>query len=325
VHGDYVHLQKNPQYYDKNLPRCERLEQQIQIGSSGGTLQLMRFELGDIDLYSLEDTPTPDYLRLRRAPQWQPNILHAPMMDVRYLCMNTELKPFDNKLVRQAVNYAINKERIVATLAGRVQAARGVLPPGMPAYNARLKSYDYDPDKARALLKQAGYQDDPAHPVALWYADMLWYPYAAQSIQQDLKQVSMTINLKSMTYPELKAAGGRRKNVPLSIMGWLQDFPDPANFLDVLFNGKSITPTASLNRSFYSNPQVNALLDAAGVELDRARRMKMYQEAEQMIVNDAPIVPLVHTERYVAHQPWIKGYKLHPMWSSRYEYVKVER
>jgi ABC-type transport system substrate-binding protein len=325
VHGDYVHFKKNPRYYDKSLPRAARLEQQIQIGSASGTLQLMRFELGDIDLYSLEDTPTPDYLRLKRDPKWQPYILHAPMMDVRYLCMNTELKPFDNRLVRQAVNYAINKERIVATLAGRVQAARGVLPPGMPAYNPHLQGYDYDPDKARALLKKAGYKDDPAHPLTLWYADMVWYPYAAQSIQQDLKRVGMTVNLKSTTYPELKAAGGQRKNVPLSIMGWLQDFPDPANFLDVLFNGKNITQTASLNRSFYSNPRVNALLDAAGTELNHARRMKMYQQAEQLIMNDAPWVPLVHTERYVAHQPWIEGFTLHPMWAARYEYVKVNR
>jgi ABC-type transport system substrate-binding protein len=239
--------------------------------------------------------------------------------------MNTEMKPFDNKLVRQAMNHAINKQRIVATQAGRVQAANGILPPGMPAYNKQLQGYDYNPDKARALLKQAGYTDDTAHPITLWYADMLWYPNAAQMIQQDLKTVGMTINLKSMTYPELKAAGGQRKRVPLSIMGWLQDYPDPANFLDVLFNSKGITENASLNRAFYSNPQVDALLNAAGVELNRNKRLRMYSRVEQLIMDDAPWVPLVHTERYVAHQPWIEGYKLHPMWSARYEYAKVNR
>lgn len=322
VHDDHVHLRKNPDFYDKNLPRCERIEQ---LSGGADTLHLMRFELGDVDVYSLEETAAPDYLRIIREQKWKPYIEHAPMMDVRYLCMNTEIKPFDNKLVRQAMNHAINKARIASTLAGRVQVAKGVLPPGMPAYNPNLRGYKYNPDEARTLLKQAAYRDDSANPVVLWYADMLWYPTAAQMIQQDLKAVGMTLNLKSMTYPELKTAGGTRKKVPLSIMGWIQDYPDPANFLDVLLNGKNITESSSLNRAFYSNPQVNTILDAAGTELNRAKRLKMYQQAEQMVMDDAPWVPLVHTERYVAYQPWVEGYHLHPMWSSRYEFVRVNR
>lgn len=323
VHNDHLVLKKNPYYYDKSLPRCERIEQQV---GGATTLHLMRFELGDVDVYSLEDTAAPDYLRLKRDAKWQPLIEHAPMMDVRYLCMNTEIKPFDNKLVRQAVNYAINKQRIAQTLAGRVQVAKGVLPPGMPGYNPHLKSYDYDPQKARELLKQSGYKDDPSHPILLYYGTTLWYPDAAQMIQQDLKQIGMSVTIKGVTYsPELKTLSGQRKQVAISIQGWVQDFPDPANFLDVLLNGKNITQTASLNRAFYSNPKVNQLLDAAGMELNRAKRLKMYQQAEQMVMDDAPWVPLVHTERYVAHQSWIEGYKLHPMWSARYEYVKVNR
>lgn len=327
AHDKHVHLRRNPEYFVKGLPRCERIQQQI---GGADTLRLMQFELGDIDVYNMEETAAPDYMRLTRDSKWQKQISHAPMMDVRYLCMNNEVAPFDNKLVRQAVNHAINKERIVSTLAGRVQAARGVLPPGMPGYNPQLKGYDYDPEKARALLKKSGYKDNPNQPPVLWYATMVWYPAAAQMIQQDLKQIGMTINLKSMTYPELKTAGGTRSTkdkpgVPMSIMGWIQDYPDPANFLDVLFNAKGIKPVSSLNRAFYSNPQVNKLLDEAGVELDRAKRLKMYQRAEQLIMDDAPWVPLVHTERYVATQPWVDGYKLHPMWSSRLEYVAVQK
>jgi len=109
----------------------------------------------------------------------------------------------------------------------------------------------------------------------------------------------------------------------MGLMGWIQDFPDPSNFLDVLFNTKAITETASQNRAFYSNPKVDKLLDAALTENDRARRLKMYQEAERIIVADAPWVFLHHTERYVVSQPWIDGYKIHPMWSERFEYVEV--
>lgn len=320
VHDTRVKIEKNPDYYDGSLPKAEGVE--LQIGG-GDTLQMMRFELGDIDVYSLEETAAPDYLRLTRAEKWKGLIEHAPMMDVRYLCMNTEMAPFNNKLVRQAVNHAINKERIVSTQAGRIEAAKGILPPGMPGYNARLKGHDYNPTKARELLKKAGFKND--QNITLLYPNMFWYPAAAQTIQQDLKQIGMNINLKSANYPEVKTASGQRKNTQLSIMGWIQDYPDPSNFLDVMFNTKAITQTSSLNRAFYSNPQVDKLLNAASTELNRPNRLKMYGAAEQQIVDDAAWVPLAHTERYVAHQSWIEGYKLHPMWSSRYEYVQVNR
>jgi ABC-type transport system substrate-binding protein len=245
------------------------------------------------------------------------------MMDIRYLCLNTEVKPLDNVLVRRAMNHAIDRQRIARLVAGRVEIARGVLPPGMPGYNPQLRGYDYDPQKAKQLLRQAGYEK--GFTVTLWYATTLWYPKGAQSIQQDLKRVGVTVNLKAVTYPELKTAAGTRKKVAMSIIGWIQDFPDPSNFLDVLFNGKNITETASNNRAFYSNPQVNKLLAAASIEQNHKRRLELYQQVEKLIVADAPWVFLNHTERYVVHQPWIKGFRLHPMWSARYEYVGVER
>ena len=320
IHDSRLEIEKNPDYYDKSLPKSNGVE--LQIGG-GDTLQMMRFELGDIDIYSLEETAAPDYLRLKRDKKWGSLIEHAPMMDVRYLCMNTEIAPFNNKLVREAVSYAINKKRIISTQAGRIEAAKGILPPGMPAYNANLQGFEYNPDKARTLLKKAGFKNDQS--ITLLYPNLFWYPSAAQTIQQDLKQIGMDINLKSANYPEVKTASGQRKKTQLSIMGWLQDYPDPSNFLDVMFNSKAITETSSLNRAFYSNPKVDKLLNDASTELNRPLRLKMYGEAEQQIVRDAPWVPLAHTERYVAHQPWIEGYKLHPMWSARYEYVQVNR
>ncbi|MDQ3814443.1 MAG: ABC transporter substrate-binding protein, partial [Armatimonadota bacterium] len=301
VHDGWLHLRKNPNYFEPGLPKCERIE--LSIGISP-TLQIMLFDQGHIDILSLEDVASPDYLRLKQDPKWQPYMLHAPMMDIRYVCLNTELKPFDNVLVRRAMNYAVNRERIAAMLAQRVTLAKGPLPPGMPAYNPHLFQYSYDPAKAKQLLKQAGYANGFSSPVTLWYATNLpWYEKAAQSIKEDLKQVGIEINLKATTYPELKTAAGKRRNIQMCIIGWIQDFLDPANFLDVLLNGHNITDTASNNRAFYSNPKVNKLLDAAGVEVNKAKRLKLYQEAEKMIDADAPRVFLHHTERYLIHQP----------------------
>ncbi len=321
VHDGWISLEKNPTYFHPELPRAKRIE--VQFGLSS-TLQLMLFEQGALDLLTISDALPPDFLRLTSDPKWKPYILSGPMMDVRYLALNTEMKPFNDIRVRRAMNYAINRERIVGFLTGRAVRAGGILPEGMPAYDAKLKGYEYDPKKARQLLKEAGYKDNPDAPIPLIYGTAdAWIGKAAQSIQQDLKDAGMSVSLKAMPYAEMKAQAGKRKSAPLSINGWLQDFPDPANFLDVLFNQKSITPVSSVNRAFYSNPKVNELLDKAAVETNRAERLAMYQQIEKQIVTDAPWVPLMHTERFVVRQPWVDGYALHPMWSAVYEPVSV--
>jgi ABC-type transport system substrate-binding protein len=319
VHDGWLILEKNPKYFRPDLPRANRIE--VHFGNSS-TLQIMRFEQGQTDVINISDANPPDYLRLKNAPRWQASIQHAPMMDIRYLCMNTQKKPFDNVLVRRAMNYAINRQRIASVLAGRATLARGPLPPGMPGYNSNLQGYDYDPARAKALIKEAGYEGKFPQ-ITLWYStNEPWYGKAAQTIQADLKAIGISINIKGVRYAELKTMAGRKGQIEMSLMGWLQDFPDPSNFLDPLFNARSISNEASLNRAFYSNPKVNQLLDTALVEQNREKRLTMYQEAEQQIVQDAPLVFLHHTERYVTHQPWIEGYKLHPMWSERLEFVK---
>jgi oligopeptide transport system substrate-binding protein len=322
THDVGLKLEKNPDYYDKSLPKCERIE--VEMGNSS-PLQMMRFERGDNDILSLTAAFPPDFARFKRDPKWQARMQRAPMTDVRYMILNTELKPFDNKLVRQAVNCAVNKERILAFRAGRAVVAKGVLPPNLPGYHPNLRSYEYNPQKARRLLKEAGFKDDPRNPPVLWYAVRSdpWYPAAASSIQQDLKAVGISIALKAVTYPELKVAAGTRKNCHLAIIGWIGDFPDPSNFLDVLLNGEKITDTASNNRAFYNNPKVNALLDAALVETNASKRLKRYGEAEQMVMDDAPWVPLNHSERFVVTQPHVTGYRLHPAWNEVYETVAV--
>ncbi|HEX9997798.1 MAG TPA: ABC transporter substrate-binding protein [Abditibacterium sp.] len=322
VHDGWLTLDKNPDYFRPEIPKAKRIEARFGVSAS---LQTMLYEQGAIDILGISDAFAPDFRRLSSEEPWKEQVLHAPMMDVRYLCINNEKKPFTDVRVRQAVNYAIDRDRIVGFLTGRATKARGALPPGMPAFNPKLFQYGYDPEKARQLLREAGWKPNSGTPIPLLYAtNEQWYGKAAQSIKEDLKRVGITISLVPMRYGDLKAQAGQRGKSSLALMGWLQDFPDPANFLDVLFNAKSISETASVNRAFYSNPRVTKLLDAAGIETDRAKRLQMYQEIEKIVVADAPWVFLHHTERYVVRQPWVKGFNLHPMWSATYEKVGVE-
>ena len=324
VHDGWLTLVKNPNYFRPDLPKCERIEVQFGISSS---LQNMLYEQGALDILTISDAYAPDFLRLTKTQPWKNQVLSAPMMDIRYLAMNNEVKPFDNLKVRQAVNTAINRARIASYLTGRVKLAHGALPPGMPAYNPALKGYPYDPAKARALLKASGYKDDPKAPIPLLYAtNEQWYGKAAQSIKEDLREIGMTISIKPLRYGDLKVKAGLRgpNGSKLALMGWLMDFPDPANFLDPLFNSKSISQNASLNRSFYSKQRVDALLNQGLTMPPGPARLKIYEEAEKIIVDDAPIVFLHHSQRYLIRQPWVKNFEISPAWSATYEDVIVE-
>lgn len=319
VHDGWMVLKANPNYFEPNVPRLKRIETRFGISTA---LQTMLFEQGAIDVLAITDAFPADFLRLKNAQKWKPLLLDAPLMDIRYMSINNELPQFADARVRRAFNHAINRQRITGFLTGRAEVASGPLPPGLPGYGPNHRGYDYNPQKAKTLLRAANWNQKA--PLELIYpTNEPWYGKAAQSIQADLKAVGVSVDLEPLRYGDLKAkAGLRGKNgAQLALQGWLQDYPDPANFLDPLYSSRSIKPQASLNRSFYSNAQVDALLDAARVETERETRLEMYRKAEKQIVDDAPMVFLHHTQRYVVRQPWVENYYLHPMWSGVYEVV----
>ncbi|BCM93286.1 putative D,D-dipeptide-binding periplasmic protein DdpA [Abditibacteriota bacterium] len=319
VHDSSLRLTKNPNYFRPGFPRSNALEAQFGISS---TLQTMLFEQGAIDVLPITDAFPADFLRMKNSPKWKGLIADAPMMDIRYMAMNTEVAPFKDRRVRQAICYAINRDRIVSFLTGRASKARGAMPEGVQSYDPKLFSYPYDPAKAKLLLKEANFKSSETLPLLFSTAEP-WYAKAAQSIQQDLAAVGIKVDTKGMRYGDLKAIAGRRGPTGgrLVIQGWIQDFPDPSNYLDPLFNGRSISSTASLNRSFYSNPKVNKLLDEALEMPNSPARWQKYQEAQRIIVDDAPVVFLHNTRRYIIRQPRIQGFRLHPAWSSTYEFL----
>jgi oligopeptide transport system substrate-binding protein len=322
VHDGWLTIERNPDYFREGVPKLKRVETQFGIGSS---LQIMLYEQGNTDIQDITSSFPPDFLRLKENSPWREQIQHAPLMDLRYIALNNEFPPFNDKRVRQAVNYAIKRERIAGFLTGRVTLAKGVMPPGMPGFNPNLRGYDYNPTKAKALLREANFKNG-SRPIPLLYPTTeQWYAKAAQSIKADLKSVGMEVDLIPLRYSDLRAKAGTRgaQGSRMAIMGWLQDYPDPSNFFDPLFATRSIQKVSSLNRSFYSNPKIDSLLESGLRETVPEKRYKLYREAEEIIVDDAPIVFLHHSENYVAKQNWVKGPVLHPMWSAVYEQLET--
>jgi ABC-type transport system substrate-binding protein len=251
-----------------------------------------------------------------KAPRLKTQTLHIVTLSTDYLGMNCRMKPFDDVRVRRAFNYAIRKDKLIAILNGRGVVARGILPPGLPGYDSLVAGYSYDPVKAHQLLEAAGVS--PQFAPQIWFRADQNETILAESIQQDLALVGVHAVLKPLAWAPLLEAVRQPDSVELASLGWEADFPDPANFLEVLFSRKQ---WGDNNDTFYDNSDVDRLLAAAAPVSDLTQRYQLYDAAQKMILADAPWVPLYHRVTYVICQPWVQDYILNPMRPTRFERV----
>jgi ABC-type transport system substrate-binding protein len=283
-------------------------------------LMLMMLDRGDLDQVVASVAQAIQSRRDPRRRDWL-QFVESPELD--YFFMNTEVKPFDDPRVRQAVNYAIDKERLLKLVGGLAVVAHGVVPPSIPWSNPTLPDYSHDPAKARALLREAGFPN--GFKTQLWYGvDAHLFARLAEGIQQDLAQVGIDAELQSASYAAFQTKTETRGQAPCGVYGWTQDYPDPSDFLDVLLNGERITDTDCNNASFYNNPEVNRRLDAAAQSMDPAERTRLFREGEDLIMRDAPWVPLVHEHIPVLYHPRVHGANPHPVWLWRYERMWIK-
>lgn len=318
----HLHFARNPLYPRPDRQYLDGID--VQLGGDT-TLHLMMFERGELDIAEINDNPgipIPDFLRIARSPRWHNLLERMPVASSEFLSMNVELPPFDDVRVRQAMNYAINKEKLVHLMHGMVMPASGILPATMPGFNTNLLGYGYNPARARQLLAAAGHPN--GFSFKLWIVSPSESP-VPDSIQYDLKQVGINAELKPVTFASLLDSEERRHAVECSLGAWSQDYPDPSDFLDVMFNGNRITDEGCQNTSFYNNPAVNQLLGEAATCADSQHRLRLYQQAEQTIVTDAPFVPLDHPYTYALHQPWLHGVGLHPVLYFRFERMWLDK
>jgi oligopeptide transport system substrate-binding protein len=312
--GQRLVLVRNPHYFIPDLPKVDAIVALIGVNEE---LQWLKFEAGEIDVSSI---PPAEFTYVMKTPRLKALTIHHVTATTDYLGMNCQMAPFDDVRVRRAFNYAVNKEKLVAILNGRGVVARGVLPPGMPGYDPDIGGYPYDPAKARRLLEEAGVRQGFA-PVVWLTADPTMM-ILGQSIQQDLALVGVDLVLKPVAWGPLLDAVREPRTAQLFLLGWGADFPDPQNFLEVLF---SKAQWGANNDTFYSDPKVEELLAQASVVAEPTRRYALYQQIQQLIVSDAPWVFLYHPVAYVIRQPWVRGIQLHPLRPARLDYIYLAR
>jgi oligopeptide transport system substrate-binding protein len=268
------------------------------------------YESGEIDMTGVYSV---DVARLQDpADPLHADLRSGVSLCTDYVVFDVSQPPFDDVKVRQAFTLAFDRQKYIDVVNNGVGIlAKGLYPPAMPGYDLNMQGLPYDPEQARQLLAESKYGGPQELPTIIFTDAGIGNSAGAsvaamaQMWQQNLG-VTITIeNLEPDKYYDLLYSGHHGQ---LFSGGWCADYPDPENFADVLFHSG-----AQQNNGNYSNPGLDSLLDQARLEKDVTRRIGLYQQAEQMIVQDAPALFLSHGVSYELVKPYVKGFVLTPI------------
>ncbi|HYF79147.1 MAG TPA: ABC transporter substrate-binding protein [Symbiobacteriaceae bacterium] len=302
VPGQRIVLEANPDYHE-GRPFLDRVEVDLAVRVDE---YLERFKAGQLDTIAAGAVFMQDAEASRR-------VLQSPSPSVQYVGVNFRKPLMRDKRLRQALNYAVDRERIVATYAGRAHALPGPLPTGLFGHEPSLKGYRHDPAMARRLVSEMG---GLRQPLKLFCRTGREAEHRARLIAEMLQTAGMPCEITAMPSAEFN-----RENVfaqcDIYVMGWIGDTGDPDNFLQPLFNSRSTMDSG--NRGLYKNPEVDQLLDEGQRTISPVRRRAVYRRLQEVLIEDAPWIFLCQTDECVAAQPWVKGERAHMLGIRRFK------
>jgi ABC-type transport system substrate-binding protein len=304
--GQKLVLARNPDYFVKGVPHIDSFT--IEIGQEP-LVALLRLQKGEVDIAG-DGIPPAKFVEMSKSPEAKDMIVDGQQLHTGYVTLNTKIKPLDNVKVRQALNMAINKERIVRIVNGRATPANQPLPPLMPGYDTAYKGYAYDVAKAKALLKEAGFPN--GFSTVLYSTNTDPQPRIAQAIQQDLAAVGVKAEIKALAQSNVIAAGGTEGEAPMiwsGGMAWIADFPDPSNFYGPIL-GCAGAVQGGWNWSWYCNEDLQKRAVAADSMSDPAKsadRTAAWKSIFVDVMADAPWIPVFNERRVVAKSKRMGG------------------
>lgn len=231
-----------------------------------------------------------------------------PSMNLGYIALNNKRPPFDNPKVRLALCYAIDRDYIVNTLfSGTSVIAKGIIPPGMLGYSPDRAGYPYNPEKAKALLAEAGFPNGFTVTFSSHDRPRIYFPVGiklAERIQQDLGKIGVTAKIDQMEYPTFLARQ-KSKDYQMANSGWVSDNGDPDNFIYELAGRED-------NDCNYSNPEATRIMRQASMEKDDTKRAELYKKAEDLLAADPPFIILNHAKQTLGIRKRVTNFKMHP-------------
>ncbi len=311
INSNQIVLKKNPNYwrtdsYGQKLPYLSKITFNINNNDQVDALHFQQGQTAWIGWnFGGDGIPSSAYPQFMSNPNLKKLTVSAVQNSVQYVGLNTKLGPTKNKLVRQAIEYAIDKQAIIKLNNGRGKVANQPLPPGVVGYDNNLSpqaQYTYDPNKAKQLLKQAGYPHGLT--IDMYSENSPDQVKFDQAVQGQLAKVGIKVKLHTSswgTFLNVAEAG----KAPMFWLAWIQDFPDASDFLNTLFNSSQAPVNNCTN---YSNPQVDKWLNQAQYSDDQNERNQLYAKVTDQVMEDAAWVPIYYDVFTAAVQPWVHGF-----------------
>src|SRR5712664_355308 len=310
VRNDHITVEANPNYWG-GRPKVDRIIFRIVPESATRMLMLERN-----DAQILADVPPSDYARVQNNKALQ--LYKQAGLTILGVAMSNDLGPFKDRRVRQAMNYAVDKDAINQGLyAGATPASQG-MPPVLWGYNKSVAPYPYDVAKAKALLAEAGYPNGFSTDMMVYANPRGYNPIGGaklgEAVQSYLTKVGVNVKITQYEWGAYLARFRRQPWEGFAIAGWSGDNGDPDNFLGDLFewdiaNGRARTN----NTSRHHSPAFDRLIRDARRTTDQTKRAALYEQANKLLHDDAAWVFMNHTNQVRAARANVKGFVLNPL------------
>ncbi len=300
VKGSEIVLVKNPDYYEKGRPYLDKVVYKVM---PEGAARDAAFRAKELDATVVGAAQYPAY---EADPEISKNLVEVAELFTRLIGFNPRFEPFAKKEVRQAINYAINSRLIIdRLLKGKAFPAVGYLPTTSPAFDPKAKGYEYNVEKAKELMKRAGYENGFTFE-CIGTSNESWGIPVVEAIMPFLKQINITVKPQQL---EGGTLSDRIRKMEYQAFIWSVSSGAGGDALQALARWGSKNSAAGGNFVEYSNPEFDKLLDQAGKERDIAKRNEILRKADAVFREDAPVWFFNYNKAVIAHQPWVHGIK----------------
>lgn len=306
----------NQNYWEEGVPKVDNLVFAITPDAS---VRLQRLQAGECHIMPYPNPADVESLRSNDNI----DLLEQEGLNVGYLAFNTTQEPFDNPVVRRAINMAIDRDAIIdVVFQGTGQVAKNPIPPTMWSYNENVEDYPHDPEQARQMLDEAGVTDLSMN---IW-AMPVQRPYnpnarrMAELMQEDLGEVGIDAEIVSYEWGEYLERSSALDRDGAVLLGWTGDNGDPDNFLSVLLGCEAV---GGSNRAQWCHEPFDELVNKAKTLTDQAERAKLYEEAQVVFKDQAPWVTIAHSTVFMPMRSEVEGYIVHPLGGHIFDEVSL--
>ena len=316
--GERLRLTRFDGYHEPGKPYLDAVEWLLAVPAH---TQRYRFEAGDLDF--LSDLTGVDTTRFAADERWADYRVWVTQPATQGIFLNTELPPMDNRHFRRAIAFAVDGS-VLSKVRANVGETTRIIPPSIPGPPRDEPMRRHDVAQALREMELAGYPFDPAtgrggYPEPIDYLTIpdTFEQSAGEIFQQQLGRVGIPIRLRLVSWATWLSLISKRHTVAMGWRGWGADYPDPSNFFEPLLITDAIGDEGSQNVSFFSNSELDRVVKAAHAEADLAKRMGLYQQAETIVRDEAPWIPLYVHRILQLWQPYVRGYHPHPVEAMR--------